>query len=122
MLHASRPRPCPALRGRHEAFGHAEVGVIVGGRIWEELRKGATPEAVAREQEGILSGMDAAFTALDRLQTAALSFEVGPSPPAAVVCISGFPHYKDPIFAGISVEIVALVRRQPGSCEHDESL
>ena len=52
----------------------------VGGRIWEELRKGATPEAVAREQEGILSGMDAAFTALDRLQTAALSFEVSSVP------------------------------------------
>ena len=56
------------------------MGVSVGGRIWEELRKGATPEAVAREQEGILSGMDAAFTALDRLQTAALSFEVGSAP------------------------------------------
>ena len=56
------------------------MGVSAGGRIWEELRKGATPEAVAREQEGILSGMDAAFTALDRLQTAALSFEVGSAP------------------------------------------
>ena len=53
------------------------MGVSTIGRIWEELRKGATPEAVAREQEGILSGMNAAFTALDRLQTAALSFEVG---------------------------------------------
>ena len=56
------------------------MGVSVGGRIWEELRKGAMPEVVAREQEGILSGMDAAFTALDRLQKAALSFEVGPAP------------------------------------------
>ena len=80
------------------------MGVSAGGRIWEELRKGATPEAVAREQEGILSGMDAAFTALDRLQTAALSFEVGPGPPPspAVVCISGFPPYKHHTFAYIS--------------------
>jgi hypothetical protein len=45
-------------------------------RIWEELRKGSTPEMVAQEQDELLTGMQGAFHALDRLQNAAESFEV----------------------------------------------
>ncbi len=45
-------------------------------RIWENLRKGSTPDMVAKEQDELVAGLEVAFTALDRIQKAAESFEV----------------------------------------------
>lgn len=45
-------------------------------RIWENLRKGSTPDMVAQEQHELVAGLEVAFTALDRIQKAAESFEV----------------------------------------------
>ena len=45
-------------------------------RIWESLRKGSTPDMVAQEQDELVAGLEVAFTALDRIQKAAESFEV----------------------------------------------
>jgi hypothetical protein len=45
-------------------------------RIWEELRKGASPDLIATEQDELLAGMEAAFRALKRLQKAADAFQV----------------------------------------------
>lgn len=47
-------------------------------RIWENLRKGSTPDMVAAEQDELVAGLEVAFTALDRIQKAAESFEVLP--------------------------------------------
>ena len=40
------------------------------------MRKGSTPDMVSQEQAELLTGMQGAFHALDRLQKAADSFEV----------------------------------------------
>lgn len=45
-------------------------------RIWEELRKGASPDLIATEQDELLAGMEAVFRALKRLQKAADAFQV----------------------------------------------
>ena len=45
-------------------------------RIWENLRKGSTPDMVAKELDELVAGLEVAFTALDRIQKAAESFEV----------------------------------------------
>ena len=55
---------------------HSEQAGAILCRIWEELRKGSTPDTVAQEQDELLTGMQGAFHALDRLQKAADSFEV----------------------------------------------
>ena len=47
----------------------------LGCRIWEELRKGASPDLLASEQDELLAGMEAAFRALKRLQKAADAFQ-----------------------------------------------
>ena len=55
----------------------AEVLACFLCRIWENLRKGSTPDIVAQEQDELVAGLEVAFTALDRIQKAAESFEVG---------------------------------------------
>ena len=44
--------------------------------IWEDLRKGASPDLIAAEQDELLAGMEAAFRALRRLTAASAAFQV----------------------------------------------
>ncbi|CAL8470611.1 g10153 [Coccomyxa elongata] len=53
-------------------FAHLLKGAAL---IWEELRKGASPDVIATEQDELLAGMEAAFRALKRLQKAADAFQ-----------------------------------------------
>jgi hypothetical protein len=43
--------------------------------IWEELRKGASADVIASEQDELLAGMEAAFKALKRLQKVSDAFQ-----------------------------------------------
>ena len=43
--------------------------------IWEELRKGVSPDLIAAEQDELLAGMEAAFRALGRLSKASAGFQ-----------------------------------------------
>jgi hypothetical protein len=45
-------------------------------RIWEDLRKGASPDLIVAEQDELLAGMEAAFRALKRLTKASAAFQV----------------------------------------------
>ena len=40
------------------------------------MRKGSSPDMVAKEQDELVAGLEVAFAALDRIQKAAESFEV----------------------------------------------
>ena len=72
-------------------------------RIWENLRKGSTPDMVAEEQNELVAGLEVAFTALDRIQKAAESFEVWPLTPRACFSRQGVVCFASDETLGLSV-------------------
>lgn len=80
-------------------------------RIWEELRKGASADLIASEQDELLAGMEAAFKALNRLQKASDAFQAA-FPLEADIKTMDPAASAEAVAAAATAANIALVRQR----------